>query len=716
MNSSPKNSSAAIAQESSLLADDMQDEGPGLLDYWRIIMRYKWSIICLALLGVLVGGITAYSTVPVYRADSTILIEPGQPKITNISQLEGNSSILLFYETQYEIIRSRSITEKVIDTLRLEEQVPGVLGELTHQEKKAALVELIQANLSVKGGKLSQIVSISYESDDPQFAAKIANAITKAYIEQGLEARLTTVKQATSWLSGRLGGLRGQVDASEDALRNYQLKEEMIATNSRQNIINARSVSATTGLVEAQTERSEAEIHYNQVRRVLQDGSGSGALVHMLDSPTVLMLSDEVANLNRKISELSERYGVKHPKMLAVKSDRKDVQQRLKAEINKAVSGIRTVYEGAVDKEREMKRSLDRLQHEMREFTGKAFQLAKLEREVEANREIYETFLARFKEISVEKENNLSNARVIDAAEVPLLPYKPNKKRIMLVSLILGLFGGIALAFVRARMDNTFNTSEQVEEKLMLPVLSMIPKLNKSDGDPDRQSITNPRTTFAEAMNAIRTGIIYSRIDDPIKTIMVTSAVPGEGKTTLSINLATSFSKLGRTLLIDLDLRKGRLGQAFGITENIGLMEWMMKKDSLEKNLVQDKEQKSLYVMPCVTKPRNPLEMVSSQTFQTAFAELKEQFDYIVIDTPPVLAVSDAIVISHLADGVILSLKASATTQHMAQDALKRLSSSGQGAMGVVMAMVDFRKLSSYYGSYYGSDYGSYHEPIKNKA
>ncbi|KAF0192106.1 MAG: gumC [Gammaproteobacteria bacterium] len=706
-----------------------------LLKYWRLVLRHKWGILGITVAAVLIGALTAFSATPIYRASATLLVEPAQPKFSSTQPLAVSSPLMLFYETQYEIIRSRAIAETVVDKLGLADRddylgldktglldsVKTWLGDWLAQEsdvmddkqRHSAAVDKVQRDLSVRGGQKSQIVVINYDFTHPALAAQIANAVTQAYSEYGMESRLATVKEATSWLSSRLRDLRRQLEQSEATLEAFQSRESMVATENSRQMINTKMANLAAELVKAQTTRSQAQIHYEQVLRLRNEGKDMDALVPQLNSPLINRLSEEHASLKRKFSELSERYGEKHPKIVAAKADLDETARRLEAEIGQSVDSIRKELEVAESKEREAQRQLDTQQKEMRDVTGKGFDLVKLEREVETNRQLYETFFARYKEIDNSGDSNITNVRVIDHALPPAIPYKPQKRRMIIVSLVLGLFLGIAVAFVREKLDNTFKRGDDIEAQLLLPVLTEIALLEKQAGRtlvPERHILAEPRSAFAEAINNVRTGILFSNLDKPVKTLLITSTVPGEGKTTLASNLAISFSQLGRTLLIDGDMRKPAIHRVAKTAKGAGFSDWLQGTHTLEQCCQPDGECANLFVMPSGKIPPNPLELLSSKTFRKSFQDLRKKYEYIIIDTPPILPGSDAIVLGNVVDAVILSVIFGGTTYPMAQEAVKRLRANNIEPIGAVLSMVDIKKAQSYDGSHYSGAYGTYSE------
>ena len=352
----------------------------------------------------------------------------------------------------------------------------------------------------------------------------------------------------------------------------------------------------------------------------------------------------------------------------------------------------------------------------------------KLEREVATNRQLYEMFLTRFKETDLSRDYTLSNARVVDRAQVPTAPYKPDEAAILGIWLIIGSTLGVLIAFLREYLDNTFNSTDQVEEKLRLPVLGVVPLLklkpqtrneepNANPGIPERYYIHRSQSSFAEAINHIRTGAMYSNVDAPPQVILISSAVQGEGKTTLATNLGLSYAQLGRTLLIDADLRKPRVAHVAGVEPGAGLVEYVAGAQKPSDCLITDPDCSNLAILKSGTVPPNPLELLSSKRLKTAVAELRDKFDHIVIDTAPILPVSDAIVLSHIADAVLMVVQSERTTFKMVQDALRRLEGASITPLGIVLAQVRHRKTSHYHDGHYEYSYGGYYgQSVARKA
>ena len=702
------------------LMQDIDDAGLTFEDIVRVLKSYKWSILGVALIGTIIGLLNALSATPIYRAEAKMLVKVNQRNIGNVNQFESAPMQWLFYETQGDIIRSRLIAEKVVDLLNLtdapSDPVPitsqvkapewaSSLGAMvsefkrewlpdwrqwissgvrnapprvaTREERRQSIINNIQGGIQVSGGKESEVLTVAYESSNPASAALITNAVAQAYGEFGLESRASKVEEATIWLGSRIEDLQSKLKASEQILRDYKSREGLVGTENRQTILSTRLASLSNELVQSASKRSNSEARYRQVQKLLKGKPDYKTLSTLLHSPLVGEAYRAKSAMDRRVNELSDRYGNKHPKMVAAINEQRDTAKRLRMEVDSAVDNIRKEFELAAAQEREVKNLSQQQQVELRDVSGKLFELDKLEREVESNRKLYETFLERFKEAQIANDYKVTNVSVIDPAQVPGVPVRPNKKRIAGIAALMGLFVGIALAFMRNHFDRTFKNREDIERVLKLPVLGMLQKLRtgimRKAVKTDRWLIKEPQSPFAEAINDIRTAILFSHIDEPPKTILVTSAVPGEGKTVLASNLALSFAQRGKTLLLEGDLRKGRFNGLFDFASNQGITDVISGQCELSEALVQDSEAPGLSILPGGTRPPNPLEIISSQRFAKAFQNLSKKFDYIIIDGPPLLLVSDSIVIGDMVDAVILTVQADHINHALSRDAVKRL-------------------------------------------
>lgn len=708
-----------------------------LSQYLRVLRRRKWSIVFITFVFIALAIFYISRATPIYQATAKIQADPVQPNATSQDQYIMNSMVFLFYETQYEIIQSRKVAETVVDKLGLVERYKKEIAEakangetesivkqikktikswlpsdseesnpapLSDSQLRTMIAQTIQAGLSVEGGTQSQVINIGYQHADPVLAAAIVNAISESYIEFGLESRLSQIKDTAEWLTEQLEDLRATLQNSEDKLRNFRLAQNLMDTEQQERLSNTQLQTLNTELVRAQSELSEAKELYGQIIQLEQEGGDYRSLGPVLQSNTIRDLVREESTLSRKVQELSERYGEKHPKMIAARSDLASAQLNLDREAAKIVESIKKEYRSAQAQERNIQSLIAKTREELQSYQGNSFELTRLEREVENNRRIYESFLGKLMEADVSGDYDASNIRVIDSATVPEWPIKPNPTLIFAASVVIGAMFGVVFAFIREFMGNVFRNPDQLEQELSIPSLGVTPlvKKGKNTAPPEKQYIADQRSTFAEAINTIRTGLLFSNIDNPPKTILITSTNGSEGKTTLAINLAVALSQMDKTLLIEMDLRKPAVGKDLGIHASLGLSDLLSGKT--DTNVFHNVEgAPNLNVITCGTIPPNPMELISSKRFANLLNSLRDRFTHIVIDSPPTLPVSDSCVLAKMVDATIVAVKAEDTKISTVKETISRLHKVNANITGVVLTQASPQKMS-YYGEHYYQD------------
>ncbi|MBX2857289.1 MAG: polysaccharide biosynthesis tyrosine autokinase [Cellvibrionaceae bacterium] len=711
-----------------------------LSQYWRTIVRHKWGILSVTLVCAVIGSLLAIAATPIFRAAATIQADPTQPSVDPREnyQYVNSALVLLFYETQYEIIRSRNVAESVVDKLNLvakhkakaaqaKQDSQGSISSTlkswlptaqptTQQtaptsdaQLRIQLANAIRANLQVQGGKQSQIITISYESPDAQEATAIVNAVADVYIQQGLASRLGDNQKEASYLEGQLSSVKAKLEASESELQSYRQKTGLVETSQQQRIANTQLQALNNELVRAQTHFSEAGIRYSKAQALKSQAGNYNSLSEVLNSKIIQDMIREEARLRRKVEELWERYGEKHPKMIAARSDLASAESNLQREVGKIAESIGEEYRAAAVQVRNIKTLIEQQKSELSAVQNEHFTLNSLEREVENNRQLYETLLNRIKEYDVSGSYDASNIRIIDTATLPNAPFKPNKKLYFLLAVFIGLASGVGLAFLREALDTTFKTPEALEEKLQTPYLGLTQQIsNPADaGKPEAQYFNDTRSTFAESINTIRTGLLLSHMNTPLQSILITSSKSSEGKSTLAINLAAALSQMGSTLLLEADLRKPSIAKYMNIRKPVGLCDVVAGQVKLNDALSTMVKNTNLYILPCGTTPPNPLHLLSSQQFLLLLKQLKEQFKYIVIDSPPILPVSDAAVLGNLSDAVIMAVKAEETSHKVAKEAVNRLTKNGVNITGCVLTQAEPQRMSDY-GEHYSEAYYGY--------
>ncbi len=704
-----------------------------LVEYWRTLTKRKWSILSLVLLIAILATLIVFSIRPSYRSTAMIMIEQGKSKVISIEEVYGGiGGNREYYQTQVEIIKSHDLARKVVQKLDITNhpdydprQKAPILGinlrslspfadkvTPTSEDILKQVVIKFSNDLQVQAVRNSQLVQISFVSHDKELAAKVPNTLAELYIESDLEAKVAMTQKAGAWLTERLGELRKKLDASEQALQDYRERERIVDAKGVALSGAARALEeATKGLVEARAKRAEAENLYNQIQGVKQArGTVSyESIPAVLRHPLVQKFKELEAEAERKLSDASQRYGPEHPRMVQANAELAAAQENTRRQIQAVVTGVTKEYEVARANELAVERALGQSKAEIQGMNRKEFQLGVLEREAQANRQLYDMFVTRFKETNVAGDLQSTVARVVDPAILPGSPYAPKKLQIVSISAAVALLIGILLALLLDRINNTLNSTQDVEKRLGLPVLGVLQKIkgfSKKGFKSELAFFNDSQSVFSEAIRTVRTGVLMSSLDSQHKVLVVTSTVPEEGKTTVSFNLSCALAQVKKVLLIDADLRRPKIGRLLDRDKDAPGLSNMVAGTATPSQAIYFDEKAGFHILSAGTVPPNPLELLSSKRFEEVIDKLKEAFDMIVIDSPPVQLVSDALVLSRLVDSVVYVVRADSTAYQMAQNGIKRLRAVNAPLIGVVLNQLDIARAEKYYGEY--STYGRY--------
>jgi len=713
-----------------LLSEPEEEGGLNLRDSVRVLFKFRWAIIGLAVLAGLLASMYAYTLTPIYSATTTLLIERDPARVVPIADMISGSGVNFeYYNTQFELIRSRPIAERMVEELKLDQNLgqvqPVVLkwwqkwlpkewlpvpSKPDPRAQREGLISGILGGIQVQPIRSSQLARISYVDRDPQQAADFANAAANAYIVETLEGRLQMVSLGSQWLAKRLDGLRKKVDDSERALQAYKERENIVDVKTSQSLEVQQVNVASSQLTEARSERMRMQSIYDQVKTAQNSPAPRlESIPGIMSYPLIASLTQAEIDAQRRLAELSQRYGPQHPDLVSARTQLSSAQADLKKQFGAVVATIANDFEAARRKEAIVESQLGSAKADVQDKNRKDSQLQTLKREADSNRQLFELFQNRFKETDAAVGQTQANARIVEKAVPNYNPIAPNKRRIVMLAIILALGAGIALAFALEHLDSTLKGAEDVERKLNLPVLGMLPKL-KSGGRADtslmKYFVSNPNSGFSEAIRTIRTGVLLSSLDHPHRVILVSSSVPGEGKSTLSANLALALGQIKKVLLIDADMRRPAVARAMDSLKGRAGLSQFITGDAKISECVTQIEGSNLFVMGAGVIPPNPLEMLSSKRFSDSLDNLKKAFDHIVIDCPPALAVSDALVLAKLSDAVLYVVKADSTPHQLAQHGVKRFRRVGAPLLGVVVNRVSPRAQQGYgkYG-YYGDSY-----------
>ena len=727
------------------------DDEIDLLKLWQTIWRRKWSIITLTTIVMMVTVLIVLSLTPIFRAETTLLIEQKQAKVVSIEQvygLEGNGNEYL--QTQFELLKARSLAERVVRELNLtthpefdprqqpeplinisgllanfsvERLIPATFpsdleGDLDPEEAKIFddVTKAFMNRISIEPQGKSQLVKVQVDMADPVMAMRAANMLSNGFIESQLEASMEMSATATSWMNSRMGDLRSKLKIAEAALQEYREKENLVDMGGV-GAISAAELSATSDrMVDARRNRAEAESMYRQVQSLRGAGWERLASVSaVLGDPLILQFKTNEAKAKAKVDELSKRYGARHPTMEAARSELTAAQASLRGQVEQVVAGIERNYQLAVANENSLRASVNANKSQIQDISRKEFKLRELQREVDSNRALYDTFLTRLKETAATSDLDSASARIVDKATVPSVPIKPKKALIVVLATFLAGLVGVGLVLLLEALNNTFQGTDEIESALNVPVLGLLPLVKKSD----RQQVANlfnsdTDKSFSESIRTIRTGVVLSAMDEPHKILVVTSSVPGEGKSTVAANLAFALGQMEKVLLIDADMRRPTLAKNFGFPVGTpGLANLIAGTAKLEECI---KKVDGVDMLSAGAVPPNPLELLSSERFSKLIEYLREKYDRVIIASPPTQAVSDAMVLGTMANALIYVIRSDSTAKPLVIKGVGQLLQSNAPVTGIVLNQVDIKKAmkNGYnYGGYY--DYYGYSDSAKVK-
>lgn len=722
---------------------DDDDDEIDLLKLWQTVWYRKWSIISLVMVVTMVAILAVLAITPIYRAAATLLIEQKGAKVVSIEQVYGlDGAGSEYLQTQFELLKSRPLAERVVRELNLtthpeidprqqpeplidisgflanfnfREVIPATLpGDLedpeaiTEAEIFDQVTRELMERISVEPQGKSQLVKIAVDMADANTAAIAANALANGFIESQLEATMEMSLTATTWMNSRLGELRTKLKDSEDRLQAFREAENLVDVDGVATISAAELSLTGDRMIDARRQRAEAESQYRQVQAMRSGGWERLATIPaVLGHPLIQQFKAEQAKAQAKVEELSKRYGKGHPAMIAARSDLSAASGSLRGQVEQIVAGIERNYQLAIANESSLQASFNANKSQIQDISRKEFQLRELQREVDGNRALYDTFMNRLKETAATADLDSANARVVEPAVTPIEPIKPKKTLIVAIASLLALFVGVGLTLLLDALNNTFKSTEEVEGRLNIPVLGILPQIKKANerGELARMFTSDKDKSFSESIRTIRTGVVLSGMDNPHKVMVITSSIPGEGKSTVSANLAFALGQMERVLLIDADLRRPTLAKSFQFPVGTpGLANLIAGTAKLEECI---QRVDGIDMICAGTVPPNPLELLSSPRFAKAIDVLKNKYDRVIIDSPPTQAVSDAIVLSTFADSLLYVVKSAATHIPQVEKGVGQLLQNNAPVKGIVLNQVDIKKAKRY-GYSYGGHYDYY--------
>ncbi|MHB8772556.1 MAG: GumC family protein [Syntrophales bacterium] len=693
---------------------EIMDRQVNLTDYLRVVRKHRWTIATVFTVVFISVLIFTFTATPIYRATARVIIEKDDPKVVSIQEVMSvDSSGLDYYQTQYKIIESRGVAREVIKRLKLgesEEFVPKpkdsfianlrrAIAEniayylsLLKTEKppstgdapgeapeESPLVSAFIGRIKVTPIRNSRLVDIGFEAKDPALSARIANTLARAYIDLNLETKLKATQDAMVWLNTRIDEERKKVEQAEQALLRYKQQHNIITDFSKdtESITAQKLAVLNSQVIDAEMKRVEAETRYKQAVALEKTPDMLDSIPEVMNNDLVRQIKSMEVELFKKQSELSKKYGANHPQIIAIKNELQTLKGRKAEEVSRVINSLYNGYRVALAREQSLKKALNEQKGESFSLNEKAINYTVLKREAESTKEMYDLVIKRFKETAMTENIRTGNIRVVDGAEVPKAPVKPKKTQNLLLGLIVGLALGIGLAFFLEYLDSTIKTPDDVKERLKVPYLGPVPAIAAAmSGNPGSKSangdlitIAAPKSTASEAYRGIRTSLFFSAAENSPRAILVTSAAPSEGKTITAANIAVTMAQAGnRMLVIDCDMRRPKLHRLFNVPRDRGLSNILVGNCGIDEAIIHTTVP-GVDVIVAGPVPPNPSEMLGSQNMIRFLEEVRGRYDRIIVDSPPITAVTDAVILSRLVDGVLIVVRAGETHRRSSRTA-----------------------------------------------
>lgn len=740
-----------------------------LRDYLIILRKRTWMIIACFLIIVMATAVRTTTVRPVYRGTATIQINKENPQIVDFREIfQVSAWDTDYYQTHYQILASRNLARRVINTLKISEHpeflpepepplqklksnilntvfklklnienfvfgfVPLSNKDSSHNKnppedsseevskdissdkgspeslKETLLINHFIRQLNIEPVRNTRLVKIHFDSYYSELASQVPNMVATTYIQMNLEKRFNAAEQAEQQLNNQLETMRAKVEIADEALQAFGAKNDFIFLDEKErNVTLQRLADLNEALAKAESERMGKEALYKQTRQ-----SSFDAIPSILENKLIQELKQNYLQLEVQYTKLSETFKPEYPEMVRIKKQMEIIQKRLDTELSKCINAIKNEYEFCLRRESLVRAAYEQQKAKATEMQQKGIHYNILKREAETNRELYKTLLQRMKEAGIQAGITASNIQVIDRAEIPTRPYKPNMWHNIKYAALIGLLLGFGLAFFFEYLDNTIKTTDDVERLIRLPSFGMVPEISLEKRRKLERGVIypvelitfgHPKSMLSEVYRNIRTSILLSFSERPPKTIVVSSPRPMEGKTTTAINMAIAFSQTGApVLVIDGDMRRPRVHSIFNGRNGVGLSSFLTGNAELN-SIIQKSDMPNLYYIPSGPIPPNPSELLGSNLFKSMVQFLGKKFDHIIFDSPPVLSFVDSLILSNCVDGVVLVVLSEKTPKEALCNSKSALLQVNAKILGVVINRVDIQRSGYYY------DYRNYY-------
>lgn len=725
--------SLAVISASPAFGWDQMPREPHLLDYVMVLRKHQWMILTFLLTVVTVVTIASFKMKPVYVASARVEVDRENP---NALPFQDSNSIDMYMdlenyiETQIEILRSETLAMKTIRSMDLARYPefggnPNEIIDAGANQKEPPILGAFLGRLNVKRVPNSRLLEVQFEGENPELAAQVVNAHLQNYVEENFKSRYDATTQASNFLSSELEELRIKMEKSEDAQVAYERQNQIWMVDANQNTTTQKLEDLSKSLTDAQTELSKREATFE-----LAHSPNADSLDAIQGNTEIQDLLKKKSDLEQKYTEMLNQTGPNYPAVQDLAAQIKDIDAQIEERKKAVIEQVDSDFHESQTRTALLERDLNHQEALANNLAQKLVQYNILKHDAESNKELYDGLLQKLKEAGISAGLRTSNIRIVDPALVPSVPTRPQKTRNITLAFLVGLVGGIGLAFFREYLDNTVKSPDDIQVLTGLPSLTVVPAFANGNGhhqlakvsrhigiggkrDESRVeviSMQHPKSVVSEAFRALRTALLLSQADRPPQVILMTSALPQEGKTTAASNLAITLAQLGdRTLLLDADLRKPGVRRALNLPtgRELGLSSYLAGVSPLHEVIVPHESIENLDAIPTGPIPPNPADLLSSRRMGEAVEELRKQYKFIVIDSPPIMAATDAVILSALTDGVLLVVWSGETPKEAFTRSRDLLSAVKGRLLGVILNAVDSGAPDYYYSyRYYPYSYG----------